>query len=214
MSRTSRTSASFAFLAWFGRFFSLAATFAFAVFFLVGCKNYDLLIERDENANAKWADYEAQLQRRADLIPNLVETVKAAGKYEESVLTQITKARAEATSIKLQGDDFSDPEKLKAFQAAQEKLSTGSLSRLLVSNENYPKLQASAQYGDLMKQLEGTENRILRSREQYNEAVRSYNTELRKISGQVVNKATGRPFKERVFFTATVESTAAPKVSF
>lgn len=181
---------------------------------LTGCQSYDSLIEKDEGANAKWADYEAQLQRRTDLIPNLVQTVKANGNYEQSVLTKITQARADATSIKLQGDDFSDPEKLKAFQAAQDKLSTGSLSRLLVSNENYPKLQATAGYADLMKQLEGTENRILRSREVYNEAVRQYNTELRKVRGSVTNKVTGRPFKERVFFTATEESKIAPKVSF
>ena len=84
----------------------------------------------------------------------------------------------------------------------------------MVSNENYPKLQASAQYADLMKQLEGSENRVLRSRQQYNEAVRAFNTELGKVQGSVINKATGKPFKNRVYFSASPESQAAPKVSF
>src|SRR5262249_7221653 len=123
-------------------------------------------------------------------------------------------ARASATSIKLTGDDFSDPAKMKAFQDAQEKLSTSAISRLLVSNENYPKLQATQGYTDLMKQLEGTENRILRARQQYNDAVRQYNGELNKIHGAVVNKATGQPFKPRVYFAASAESQAVPKVSF
>jgi len=179
-----------------------------------GCSNYDQLVEKDTLCDQRWADYQAQLQRRADLIPNLVETAKAQAKYEESTLTKITQARAEATSIKLTGEDFSDPEKVKKFEEAQAKLSTGALSRLLVSNENYPKLQATEGYKDVMKSLEGTENRILRSREQYNEAVGQYNGELRKVRGTVINKITGKPFKERVFFQATAESQAAPKVSF
>src|SRR5690606_15546658 len=100
------------------------------------------------------------------------------------------------------------------FQDAQDKLSSSAISRLLVSNENYPKLQASTQFGEMMKQLEGTENRILRSREEYNAAVRAYNSELLKVRGTVVNKATGQPFKPRVYFAASPESQAAPKVSF
>ena len=103
---------------------------------------------------------------------------------------------------------------MKAFQDAQDKISHSAISRLLVSNENYPKLQASSQFTDLMKQLEGTENRILRSREEYNAAVRGYNSELLKIKGSVVNKSTGQPFKPRVFFAASAESQAPPKVSF
>lgn len=192
----------------------LVLVVAVGVLALGGCSKYDELVAKDSLAQQRWADYEAQLQRRADLIPNLVNTVKAAANYEQSTLTKITEARAAATSIKLSADDLSDPEKVKAFEEAQAKISTGSLSRLLVQNENYPKLQASAQYTDLMKSLEGTENRILRAREQYNEAVGQYNTELRKIGGSVVNKATGKPFKERVFFSAAPEAAAAPVVSF
>jgi LemA protein len=182
--------------------------------FVSGCSKYDELVEKDQVAQQRWADLEANLQRRAELIPNLVQTVKGAAKYEESTLTKITQARAEATSVKLSADDLTDPEKVKKFQEAQEKISSSALSRLLVSNENYPKLQASQQYSDLMKQLEGTENRILRAREQYNESVKDFNSELGKIKGSVLNKATGQPFKPRVYFSASPESTAAPKVSF
>jgi LemA protein len=190
----------------------LVAAASFVSF--AGCSNYDDLVAKDVECDTKWADYQAQLQRRADLIPNLVETAKAQAKYEESTLSKITQARAEATSIKLTAEDLTDPEKVKRFEEAQAKLSTGALSRLLVANENYPKLAATEGYKDVMKSLEGTENRILRSREEYNKAVGTYNAELRKVKGVVVNKVTGKPFKERVFFQATVESQAAPKVSF
>jgi LemA protein len=178
------------------------------------CQKYDVLVEKDQVCQQKWSDLEADLQRRADLIPNLVNTVKAAANYEQSTLQKITDARASATSIKLSGDDFTDPAKMKAFQEAQDKISPSAISRLLVANENYPKLQASGQYTDLMKQLEGTENRILRSRQQYNEAVKNYNSELMRVGGAVVNKATGQPFKPRVYFAASAESQAVPKVSF
>ena len=179
-----------------------------------GCQKYDELIDKDQVCQQRWADLEADLQRRADLVPNLVSTVKASAAYEQGTLQKITEARASATSVKLSGDDFSDPEKMKKIQESQDKISMGSLSRLLVSNENYPKLQASGQFTDLMKQLEGTENRILRARQVYNDAVRAYNAELGKIRGSVVNKATGTPFKPRVYFSATAESQAPPKVSF
>ncbi len=196
------------------RAFSLFFALAFGAATLVGCQKYDELIEKDQICQQKWADLDADLQRRADLVPNLVSTVKAAANYEQSTLEKITQARAAATSIKLTGDDFSDPEKMKAFEDAQAKLSTSALSRLLVANENYPQLQASGQFTDLMKQLEGTENRILRSRQQYNEAVKDYNAELGKIRGSVVNKATGQPFKPRVYFTASSGAQTAPSVTF
>ena len=184
------------------------------LFTLPACQSYDQLVEKDQTAQQKWSDYEAQLQRRADLIPRLVTTVKAAANYEASTLEKITQARASATSIKLSADDLTDPAKVKAFEEAQAKLGTSAISRLLVSNENYPKLQASGQFTDLMKQLEGTENRVLRSREEYNAAVKDYNTELNKTRGQAINKATGQPFKARVYFSASPDSTAAPAVSF
>ncbi len=192
----------------------LFAALALALFLVPGCQGYDQLVEKDQTCEQKWADYEAQLQRRYDLIPNLVSTVKGAAKHEESTLAAVTTARASATSIKLTGEDFTDPVKMAAFQKAQEELK-GSLSRLLVSNEAYPDLKANQGYRDLQVQLEGIENRILRSREEYNKAVMAYNTELNKISGQAINKVTGKPFKQRVYFSASAEAQGpAPKVSF
>lgn len=185
-----------------------------ALLLMPACSKYDELVEKDQIAQEKWANLEANLERRADLIPNLVTTVKAAASYEKETLEKITQARAEATSIKLSAEDLTNEEKVKKFQEAQEKISHSAISRLLMTNENYPKLQASAQFTDLMKQLEGTENRILRAREEYNAAARAYNAELLKIKGTVVNKATGQPFKPRVYFSASAGSQAAPKVSF
>lgn len=179
----------------------------------VGCQSYDKLVEKDQACEQKWADVEANLQRRADLVPNLVSTVKASAAHEEKVLAEVTQARASATQVKLEADDFSDPAKMEAFQKAQDGLS-GALSRLLMTQEAYPDLKANSQFHDLMVQLEGTENRLLRSREEYNKAVGEYNTELGKIRGQVINKVTGKPFKARVYFKASSEAQAAPKVSF
>jgi LemA protein len=192
----------------------LVLLLAIALVVLPSCAKYDQLVEADQTAQERWANVEANLQRRAELIPNLVATVKASANYEKETLEKITQARASATSVKLSADDLTDPAKVKAFQEAQDKISYSAISRLLVSNENYPKLQASGQFTDLMKQLEGTENRILRAREEYNAAVKAYNSELLKIKGTVVNKATGQPFKPRVFFSASTESQAPPKVSF
>jgi LemA protein len=195
--------------------FSVVASlaFAFTAFSASGCQKYDELIEKDQVCDQRWADMEAQLQRRYDLVPNLVSTVKASAKHEEDTLAAVTNARASATSIKLSADDLTDPAKMAAFQKAQEELK-GSLSRLMMVQEKYPDLRANAAFHDLQVQLEGTENRILRSREQYNQAVREFNSELGKVGGSVVNKATGRPFKARVYFSASAESQAAPKVTF
>ncbi len=180
---------------------------------LAGCSNYDALVERDQNAERKWADVEAQLQRRYDLVPNLVNVVKASAHFEQETLTKVIEARAQATSIKMTPEDLQNPEKMAAFQKAQDNLK-GALSRLLVVQEQYPDLKASASFHALQIQLEGTENRVLRAREEYNAAVKEYNAELLKIRGQVVNKITGQPFKPRIYFAASAESQAAPKVNF
>ncbi|MGH7296965.1 MAG: LemA family protein [Polyangiaceae bacterium] len=191
----------------------LAGVLLAVVALLPACQHYDVLVEKNQVCDEKWADVEAQLQRRYDLVPNLVATVKGSAQHEEVTLAKVTEARAQATQIKLTADDLTDPEKVAAFQKAQEALK-GSLSRLMVVQEQYPDLKANAQFHALQVELEGTENRILRSREEYNAAVRDYNTELSKISGQVVNKVTGKPFKPRVYFSASAESQVAPKVSF
>ena len=169
--------------------------------------------DKDQIAAEKWSNLESQLQRRSDLIPNLVAVVKGAAKYEQDTLTKVTEARSQAAKINLTADDLSDPEKMAAFQKAQANLS-GALSRLMVVQEAYPDLKANQGFHDLQVQIEGTENRILRGREEYNAAARDYNSELLRIGGQVVNRITGKPFKPRVYFTATPESQVVPKVSF
>lgn len=195
------------------RFALLVPALLLSAALLPGCQKYDELIAKDQVAEQRWADLEAALQRRSDLIPNLVNTVKAAAASEKEILTGVLEARAKASSIQLRGEDLQDPAKVAAFQKAQEGLS-GALSRLLVVQEKYPDLKSNENFRALQVQLEGTENRILRSREQYNAAVADYNTELGKIRGAVVKRATGGTFKPREYFRASPESQAAPKVNF
>ena len=132
----------------------------------------------EEEAKAKWADVEAQFQRRANLIPNLAEVTKGAGENERSILTQVTEARAKATSVNITGDDLNDPAKMEQFAAAQSQLGAG-IGRLLASVEAYPTIQSNQNYLALQSQLEGTENRIAVAIRDYNEAVRKYNTTIR-----------------------------------
>jgi LemA protein len=197
------------------RIFSLSLlAVALAAWALVaGCSSYDVLVTKDQTCQARWADVEAQLQRRADLVPNLVEVVRGAAKHEEQTLEQVTQARAAATAITLKSEDLEDPAKLAAFAQAQDDL-RGALARLLVVQEAYPDLKANASFHDLQIQIEGTENRILRAREEYNAAVADYNAELGHVRGALINRATGRPFKPRAYFAASPQATVAPKVSF
>ena len=132
----------------------------------------------EENAKAKWADVEAQFQRRANLIPNLVEVAQGAAENERSILTEVTEARARATSINVDAADLDDPAKMEEFAAAQGQLGQG-LGRLLASFEAYPQIQSNQNYLALQSQLEGTENRIAVAIRDYNEAVRQYNTTIR-----------------------------------
>jgi LemA protein len=196
-------------------FWALFALFVLA--FAPGCQGYDQLVAKDQVVQQKFADLQAQLQRRSDLVPNIVAVVKAAAKHEQSTLEVVTQARAAATGITIQPGDLDDAQKMAAFNAAQSKLG-GAISRLLVANEAYPDLHGLQAFHDLQVQLEGTENRILRSREEYNAAVADFNTELGKIRGQVINKVTGKPFAPRTFFAANADPDAdvqhAPKVQF
>lgn len=148
-----------------------------AVLALSGC-GVNSVPTAEENAKAKWANVQADYQRRADLIPNLVETVKGYAKQEQSVLVEVTQARAKATSVQLSGADLSNPTKVQQFQQAQGQLSAG-LGRLLASVEAYPDLKSNANFLALQSQLEGTENRINISIKDYNEAVQAYNTTIR-----------------------------------
>src|SRR5579859_2328616 len=182
-----------------------------------GTIKYDLLVDRDEKCSQAWADYESQLQRRADLIPQLVSVVKGAAHHEEATLVAVTQARANATrpEIKLdpKNDDFSDPDKFAAYQQAQGQLGT-TMQKLLVANEQYPEIAANQNFQNLQVTIEGTENRILRAREVYNNAAREYNTELRHVSGKILNPVTGHEFKPRVYFTADVAAKSAPVIDF
>jgi len=182
--------------------------------FSVGCvEKYDTLVNKDEICNMKWSDYEAQLQRRSDMIPQLVETVRGSAAYESQTLKEVMEARAGATQIKLTADDLTDPEKMKKFNEAQNQLK-GSLSRLMMVQEQYPDLKSNKAFHDLQIQIEGTENRILRSRQEYNTAVQAYNLELRRVSGKAINPLTGGEFKPRVYFQADESAKTAPKINF
>jgi LemA protein len=193
--------------------FRLFFMMAFALFaFLPSCQKYDQLVEYNSVCDQKWADIQTQLQRRADLVPNLVAAVKGSAAHEEKTLKEVSDARAAATSISLSADDLSDPAKMAAFQKAQDNLK-GSLSHLLAIQEAYPDLKANASFQGLQVQLEGTENRIAHSREDYNAAVQQYNAELAKLGGKAVNQVTGKSFKPRAYFSADASAQTAPVVS-
>src|SRR5881628_719613 len=169
------------------------------------------LVVADQSVNEKWAQVQNVYQRRADLIPNLVETVKGFAAQERTVLEEVTRARASASSIQLTPEALNDPKALERFQAAQSQLS-GALSRLLVTVERYPELKSNQNFLALQSQLEGTENRITVERMRFNEAVKDYNTRLRLFPGSIV--AGIRGFKEKAFFEAAPGSEQVPKVKF
>ena len=176
-----------------------------------GCNKYDKLVEANATCDEKWANIEAQLQRRYDLIPNLVKTIKEMKNFEPDAMAKLIAAKSAAQAIKMSGDDFSNVTKFNQFQQAQLALSRG----MTVVQDAYPDLKTNDAFKSLMVQLESTENRLLRAREEYNAAVKTYNSELGKVSGQVVNKATGNPFQPRVFFSAQPEAQkGAPEVKF
>ncbi|MCP1468507.1 LemA protein [Sphingobium sp. OAS761] len=166
-----------------------------------------------EEANAKWADVQAQYQRRANLIGNLVATVKAAGKQEQDTLVKVTEARAKATSIQVSADDLSDPAKVAQYQAAQAQLSQG-LGRLLASVEAYPDLKTNENFLQLQSQLEGTENRIAVAIRDYNEAVRAYNVRIRTFPDAIGAKLIHGAKPMAPFEATTPGAEEAPKVDF
>jgi LemA protein len=179
---------------------------------LSGC-GYNAMQSQDETIKASWAEVLNQYQRRADLVPNLVQTVKGFAAQEQAVLIGVTEARAKATSVRVDAASINDPAKLRAFQAAQGELS-GALGRLLVVTENYPQLKSDQGFRDLQAQLEGTENRITVARNGYIEAVRSYNTTVRSFPSNLTAMMFG--LKEKPSFTVENEAaiSVAPKVDF
>lgn len=177
-----------------------------------GC-GYNTIPTKEERARAAWADVQSQYQRRADLVPNLVATVQGAAAQERAVLTEVTEARARATSVTVDQDVLNDPAQFQRFEQAQGELSQA-LSRLLMVVENYPQLQANQNFLALQSQLEGTENRILIARRDYNERVRDYNTELRTFPGVIWANTLHSGAEPMPLFSASEAAQSAPAVSF
>lgn len=193
------------------RLAALAAILALAPV-AAGC-GYNTIPTKEERARAAWADVEGAYQRRADLVPSLVATVQGAAVQERTVLTEVTEARARATSVNITPETLNDPAAMAQFQAAQGELSQA-LSRLLLVVENYPQLQSSQNFMVLQHQLEGTENRINVERRVYNEAVRDYNTELRTFPGVVWANTLHGSAEPLPLFEAAQGAEVAPTVNF
>lgn len=183
-----------------------------ALLLLGGCawSGYNGLVTQDENVKKAWNNVQSDYQRRADLIPNLVNTVKGAANFEQETLTKLMEARAKATSVNVNADDLT-PEKLAQFQAAQTQISSG-IGRLLAVVENYPDLKANQNFRDLQAQLEGTENRIKVARNDFNAAVQEYNTKARKFPMNIFANMFGFSVKEG--FKSDPGSERAPDVKF
>lgn len=167
----------------------------------------------EERAKGAWSEVQNQYQRRAELIPNLVETVKGYANQEREVLTQVIEARSKATQVQVRVDQLTDPEALRKFQEAQSQLS-GALGRLIAVSENYPDLKSNQNFLALQSQLEGTENRIAVARRDYIEAVRVYNTELRTLPGSLWASTFYRGNKPMETFTVAEDVRRAPSVKF
>ncbi|MBK7104167.1 MAG: LemA family protein [Ignavibacteriae bacterium] len=172
---------------------------------------YNNLVGLDEGVSQSWSQVENQYQRRADLIPNLVNTVKGVANFEKETYTAVTEARAKVNQINMTPEMLSDPNAFAQFQSAQDGLSSA-LSRLLVTVENYPQLKANENFSQLQAQLEGTENRISVERKKFNEVVQNYNTTVRRFPASLIAGFTG--FAQKQYFKAVAGSEQAPKVEF
>jgi len=172
--------------------------------------SYNGLVSKEEAVNSQWGTVESQYQRRMDLIPNLVNTVKGYAQFEQETLTKVIEARSNATSVKIDPSNLT-PEKLQQFQQAQEGV-TSALSRLLVVVEKYPDLKANQNFLDLQSQLEGTENRIAVERKRFNDVVNTYNNSVRSFPGVLVAKISG--FDRKGYFEASEGAEKAPTVTF
>lgn len=171
---------------------------------------YNTMVQKDENVEAQWANVQNAYQRRADLIPNLVNTVKGAANFEQETLTRVIEARAKATSVNISPDNLT-PENIERFQQAQGELSSA-LSRLLVSVERYPELKANQNFLELQAQLEGTENRISVERRKFNESVQDYNSYIRSFPRNFI--AGMFDFEKKGYFEAEDSAQQAPTVEF
>lgn len=177
---------------------------------MIGGCSYNGMVKSDENVKGKWGQVETQYQRRSDLIPNLVSTVKGEANFEKSTITEVTEARAKATSIQVDPTKLT-PETIEKYQQAQGQLSTA-LGRLLVASENYPNLKANEAFRNLQAQLEGTENRISFARKDFNDAVQAYNGKVRSFPTNIMAGVFG--FAAKGYFQSEAGSDKAPKVQF
>lgn len=182
-----------------------------ALLVFMGIGQYNSLVEQQQTVNQSWAQVENQYQRRADLIPNLVNTVKGAADFEQQTLTDVIEARSKASSIQVSAEDLDNPQKVQQFQQAQQQLS-GALSRLLVTVEKYPELKANQNFRDLQVQLEGTENRISTERQRFNETVQNYNTSVQSFPTNIFAGLFG--FGKKTYFEAEEGASEVPEVNF
>ncbi len=192
---------------------SIGAVVLLLVFlvFSYGVSKYNQLVSLNEEVSKAWSQVENQYQRRYDLIPNLVETVKGVANFEKETYIAVTEARAKVGQIQITPQMLEDPNAFERFQAAQDNLSSA-LSRLLVAVENYPQLKANENFLQLQAQLEGTENRISVERKRFNEAVQSFNTAIKRFPTNIIAGMFG--FKEKQYFKAVTGAETAPKVQF
>ncbi len=192
---------------------SSAAWIALCLPLALGGCGVNTIPTKEETAKTAWADVQSQYQRRSDLIPNLVSTVQGYAAQERGVLVDVTKARASATQVQVNASTLTDPAAFQKYQAAQDNLS-GVLGRLMVVNEKYPELKSNQNFLALQSELEGTENRISVARRDYNEAVRSYNTELRTFPGALWAGTLYHDAKPMTLFAASQAAQSAPQVNF
>jgi len=178
-----------------------------------GIGSYNSLVALDQDVRAKWGQVENAYQRRADLIPNLVETVKGAAAFEKDTYTAVTEARSKVGQVQLDENLINNPEAFAKFQQAQDGLSSA-LSRLMVVVEKYPDLKATQNFRDLQSQLEGTENRITVERMRYNESAQAFNTKRMSFPMVLIAGFFGERFKEKAYFQAQSGAETAPKVKF
>lgn len=182
----------------------------FAILIIWGVSSYNSLVSMDEAVGTSWGNVENQYQRRADLIPNLLNTVKGYAAHEKSTFQAVVDARSKATQMTISADDLT-PEKIAAYQKAQGEVGAA-LSRLLAITEAYPDLKANQNFQELQAQLEGTENRISVERKRFNDTAKLYNTKIRKFPSNIIANMFG--FEKRPYFEAEEGSNKAPKVEF
>lgn len=198
-----------------GKWIGLGLIGVVVLFVIWGMGSYNSLVQLDQAVQAQWGQVENTYQRRADLVPNLVETVKGAASFEKETLQSVIEARARATQTTVNVDEsvLNNPQAFEQFQAAQQNLSSA-LSRLMVTVEKYPELKATANFRDLQAQLEGTENRITVERMRFNDAARAFNTKRNTFPTVMIAGFFGSRFNEKPYFRAQEGAEKAPKVTF